>query len=402
MTDALSGVTVLDFSRHMAAPYGTMLLGDFGADVIKVESVPHGDGTRRTGTAFIDGESGLFLQWNRNKRSVALDLRTEEGKKVIWQLIERSDVLVESYRPGVIDDMGFGYGAVSDVNPRLIYCSLSAFGSHGPLAQYPGTDPVVQAMSGVMSLTGERDGGPLLVGVPMADFTGAMTLVQAVLLGLLARERTGRGQHADIPMLAGLVFSLTTRLASYWADGNDPERHGSAHSVVAPYQVYKTSDGDVVAGAWQPEAWPRFCAAIDRPDLIEDPRFSTNIDRVDKRDDLNSILDAIFSTKTTHEWEERFHAAKALFGEVCTISEILSHPQIEALGMVQSVEHPTLGSIPQLSPPIWLSDTPGAIQSAPPVYGQHTTEILQSIGYSAEEIANLSKRGVVAAPELTE
>jgi crotonobetainyl-CoA:carnitine CoA-transferase CaiB-like acyl-CoA transferase len=400
MSDAIEGVKILDFSRQMSAPYGTMLLGDFGADVIKVESIPHGDGSRRTGTAFIDGESGLFLMWNRNKRSVALDLRAAEGKEVVRRLIEQSDVLVENYRPGVADRMGIGYDEVSKLNPRLIYSALSAFGSHGPLAEYPGTDPVIQAMSGVMSLTGERDGGPLLVGVPVADFTGAMVLVQAVLLGLLARERTGRGQLADIPMLAGLIFSLTTRLASYWADGKDPDRHGSAHSVVAPYQVYRAADGEIVAGAWQPEAWPRFCRAIGREDLENDPRFATNLDRVERRDELNAILDAIFLTRTTADWEERFHNESALFGEVCSISRILSHPQIEALGMLQSVDHPTLGAIPQLAPPIWFSDTPGRIRSSPPLLGEHTGEILRSVGYTEDEIVDLADRNIALVPEL--
>ncbi|HMG41630.1 MAG TPA: CoA transferase, partial [Acidimicrobiales bacterium] len=254
MVAALDGVKVIDFSRHMSAPYGTVVLGDFGADVVKVESVPEGDPARRTGTAFVDGVSGLFLQWNRSKRSLAVDMRQPDGLEVVRRLVADADVLVENYRPGVTDAIGIGYQAMSELNPRLIYCSVSAFGPDGPIASYPGTDPVIQAMSGVMSLTGEADGGPLLVGIPIADFTGAMTMVQGVLLGLLAREKTGRGQRVDIPMLSALVFGLTTRLASYWADGDDPVRHGAAHSVVAPYQVYATSDGKVVAGAWAPEA----------------------------------------------------------------------------------------------------------------------------------------------------
>jgi crotonobetainyl-CoA:carnitine CoA-transferase CaiB-like acyl-CoA transferase len=400
VTQALEGVRIIDFSRQMSAPYATVLLGDYGADVVKVESLPHGDGSRRTGTAFVDGESGLFLMWNRNKRSLAVNLRDPESREIVHRLVRASDVLVENFRPGVAEDMGIGYEEMAQLNPRLIYASLTAFGPTGPMARYPGTDPVVQAMSGVMSLTGERGGGPVLVGLPIADFTGAMVLTQGILLGLLARDRTGKGQRVDTPMLAGLVFGLTTRLASYWADGKEPERHGSAHSVVAPYQVYRAADGDVVAGAWAPEAWPRFCAAVGRDDLVDDARFASNADRVANRDELNEILDKIFSQHTTAEWEERFSAANALFAEVCSIPRILSHPQMDALGMVQSVEHARLGTIPQLGPPIFLSDTPGGIKSAPPVLGQHTADVLTQLGYTETEIGDLHRRGVVLAPEL--
>jgi formyl-CoA transferase/CoA:oxalate CoA-transferase len=395
VTSALDGVRIVDFSRHMSAPYGTVVLGDFGADVIKVESVPGGDPSRRTGTAFVDGESGMFLQWNRSKRSIAVDMRTPEGLDVAKQLISTADVFVENYRPGVADDIGIGYDAMAALNPRLLYCSVSAFGSTGPLSQYPGTDPVIQAMSGVMSLTGEPDGGPLLVGVPMADYTGSMALVQGVLLGLLARERTGRGQKVDIPMLSVMVFGLTTRLASYWADGTDSVRFGSAHSVVAPYQAYRASDGDIVAGAWAPEAWPRFCAAVERPDLMDDPRFVTNADRVAHRPELNEILDRIFVKETVAEWEDRFHAANALFGEIATIGRILSHPQIEHLGIIRTVKHSKLGDIPQLAPPIVLSETPACVRQPPPLLGEHSVEILAESGFTDDQISELVATGVV-------
>lgn len=400
MVQALEGTRVADFSRQMSAPYATVLLGDYGADVVKVEALPHGDSSRRIGTAFVDGESALFLMWNRNKRSLAIDLRSPDSREIVRRLVEASDVLVENFRPGVTEAMGIGYEAMSELNPRLIYASLTAFGREGPMAGAPGTDPVVQAMSGVMSLTGEADGGPVLVGLPIADFTGAMMLTQGVLLGLLARDRTGCGQRVDTPMLAGLVFGLTTRLASYWADGNEPKRHGSAHSVVAPYQVYQASDGDVVAGAWAPEAWPRFCAAVQREDLIEDGRFATNADRVENREQLNVILKEIFAEQTTAEWEERFRAANALFAEVCSVPRILAHPQMDALGMVQEVEHARIGPIPQLGPPIFMSKTPGGIKGPPPVLGQHSAEVLGHLGYSTSEIEKFHATGVIHAPEI--
>lgn len=395
-TSALAGVTILDFSRQMAAPYGTVVLSDFGADVIKVESTPAGDPSRRTGTAFVGDESALFLMWNRGKRSIAVDLRTPEGLEIVQRLADVADVVVENYRPGVADRIGIGYEALSARNPRLIYCSLSAFGSTGPLSANPGTDPVVQAMSGVMAVTGERGGGPVLVGVPIADFTGAMLVVQGVLLGLAARERTGRGQLVDISMLAGLMFSLTTRLASYWATGVEPERFGSAHSVTAPYQAYETSDGHVVAGAWAPEAWPRFCDAIDRPDLVDDPRFATNPDRVANVSDLNQVLVPLFKTRSTAEWQERFQRASALFGEVCSIGRIVDHPQTRDL--VRHVEHATLGPVPQLAPPIAMSDTPAAMRLPPPVLGQHSEDVLRQLGYGEEEVDVLLRRKIVVGP----
>ena len=246
----LDGIRVLDLTRHMAGPYATQMLSDYGAEVIKVESVPYGDPSRRTGTTFIGEESGLFLIWNHGKRSFAVDMRSPDGLRAVQRLAATADVLIENYRPGVADKIGLGYDRLSRENPGLIYVSLSAFGSTGPWAGDPGTDPVVQAMSGVMSVTGESDGEPLLIGVPVADFTGAMVAAHASMLGLFAREKTGRGQRAEVSMLHALMSSLTTRLASHWFGGETPGRHGNQHSVVAPYQAFKTSDGHAVAGVW--------------------------------------------------------------------------------------------------------------------------------------------------------
>lgn len=397
MTSALEGVRILDFSRQMAAPYATALLSDFGADVVKVEALPRGDQSRATGTAFIDGESALFLMWNHGKRSIAVDLRGPAGLDVVRRLADRADVVVENYRPGTAEEIGIGYDELSARNPRLIYCSLSAFGSVGPLAQHPGTDPVVQAMSGVMSLTGEPDGRPMLVGVPIADFVGAMVTAQAVMLGLLARERTGAGQRVEVSMLAGLVYALTSRLASYWASGEEPGRDGSAHSMTAPFEVYRTADGDVVAGAWAPGAFERLCQALDREDLAEDPRFRSDADRLANRAQLNDILRPLMATRTTAEWTERFRAAQALFGEVNSVSETLAHPQVA--GMLTTVRHATLGDIPQLGPPITMSGTPGSVTKAPPVLGQHTVEVLVEAGFSAAEVDRLVDQGVVVVGE---
>jgi formyl-CoA transferase/CoA:oxalate CoA-transferase len=396
----LDGVRVLDLTRHMAGPYATQMLSDYGADVIKVESVPYGDPSRRTGTAFIGEESGLFLIWNRGKRSIAIDMRTPDGLEVVQRLAATADVLLENYRPGVADKIGLGYDHLSLTNPGLVYVSVSAFGSTGPWAGDPGTDPVVQAMSGVMSVTGESDGEPLLIGVPVADFTGALVGAQAALLGLLAREKTGRGQRAEVSMLHALMSSLTTRLASHWFGGETPGRHGNQHSVVAPYQAFATADGHVVAGVWGAgEAWPRFCEAIGLPHLVDHPDFAENADRVANREQLNAILRPIFEQRTTAEWRERFQAARGLFGPILSIPEAVEQEQALATDAVTTMEHDTLGTIPAVSPVVGLSDTPGEIAGPPPLLGQHSAEILAELGYSADQVQRMVDRDIVLVPE---
>jgi crotonobetainyl-CoA:carnitine CoA-transferase CaiB-like acyl-CoA transferase len=399
VTDALSGIRVIDITRHMAGPYASALLSDFGADVIKVEPLPRGDTSRDIGVDFINGESAVFLMWNRGKRDIALDMRSDDGLRIFRRLVEDADVLMESFRPGVAERMGIGYDAMSAINPRLIYCSVSAFGSQGPWAARPGTDPAAQAMSGVMSVTGERDGAPILVGVPVGDFAGAMQCVQGILLALEARHRTGRGQRVEVSLLFALLSALTTRLASYWTTDRDPVRYGGAHSVVVPYQVFKTADGYAVAGVWAQEGWGRFCEAAGVPGLETDPRFATNPDRVEHRDALIEALEGIFVEHTTAHWDERFEAASALFAPVLSFSEILNHPQVQSAEVIQELPHPVAGLTRHLGPTIRLSDTPGRIHTSSPLLGQHTTEVLRQLGYSTEEIDDWAERGVVRAQD---
>jgi crotonobetainyl-CoA:carnitine CoA-transferase CaiB-like acyl-CoA transferase len=397
---ALAGIRVLDFSRHMAGPYAAQALADHGADVIKVEALPGGDPARQVGVDFIGDQSALFLIWNRGKRGLALNLRQAEAIKIAGTLAANADIVLENYRPGVADRIGIGYERLAAINPKIIYCSVTAFGPVGPLAGEPGTDPVVQAMSGVMSVTGEPDGSPNLVGIPIADFTGSMLAVQGILLALVARDRTGRGQKVEVSMLAGLLSSLTTRVANHWATGKDPERHGSAHSVVVPYQAFKASDAYFVAGVWGGSGWPDFCTAIDLPELVDDQRYATNAARVSNRVELTALLAGIFAKHPREYWAERFRTHDVLYSPVLSFSEALNHPQVQASGLVQHLRHPTAGVLPQIASPITLSDTPGALHRPPPLLGEHSRQILREAGFGDEQITDWMARGIVASTEI--
>jgi crotonobetainyl-CoA:carnitine CoA-transferase CaiB-like acyl-CoA transferase len=395
----LHGIKVIDFTRHMAGPYATVFLADYGADVIKVEPVPNGDASRMTGE-FVRGQvSATYLMWNRGKRSVALNMRDPQSLPIIQRLVKDADVVIENFKPGVADKIGIGYDSLSAINSRLIYVSVSAFGN-GSLAEYPGTDPVVQAMSGVMSVTGESGGPPILVGVPMADFTAAMAGAQAVMLGLLARSQTGRGQRIDVSMLHVMMTALTTRLATYWATGQEPVRNGGAHTVVMPYQVWQTADGHVVAGVWNGGnvMWPLFCEAVELPELVQKTQYATNADRLAHREDLAAILQAQFATQPTAYWEQRFRARKVLFSRIYNFPELLSHPAVKEAGIVSGVPHPLLGTLPQVTPPIIMSDTPGGLGRHPPLLGEHTREVLLEAGFESAEVDRLIARKIAAEP----
>ncbi len=399
----LSGIRVLDFTRHLAGPYATTMMGDFGADVIKVESVPTGDPARtiRMADEPKDRDGQAFIAYNHGKRSIAVDMRTAEGLALVHQMVADADVVIENYRPGVADQIGIGYESLRLLNPRLVYCSISAFGQEGPWAERPATDPVVQAMSGLISVTGHQ-GDPVRVGVPMGDIMGAMTGLQGILMALLERERSGEGQWVDISLVHALAFTHTTRLAEYFATGKAPEGQGTAHSTVAPYEVFPTKDRPVIAGSWTEDTWPRFCVALGVPEMATDPRFATNPDRLANRPELRRVVTEIMEQRTAAEWEEEFGRARALFGPVLTVPQMLEHPQMEVRRPIAEVtcSDDRVVKVPDTSSAIRMLRTEGAVTLPPPLLSEHAVEILAELGIDEEQAKQLFDTGVVRAPRL--
>ncbi len=392
----LDGIRVVDLSRILAGPYCSMLLGDMGAEIVKIENPDHGDDTRGWGPPFIDGESAYFLSINRNKKSLTLNLKAPKGKDILTRLIGVADVLLENFRPGTLTRLGFGYEQVRAMNPRLVYASISGFGQTGPLAGRPGYDLIAQGEGGVMSITGFPDGPPTKVGTAIADLAAGIFTAQGILLALYARERTGRGQLVDVSMLDGQVALLTYQAGIYFATGQSPPRMGNQHPTIVPYETYRSKDGHINLAIGNTNLWRTFCQAIGREELSADLRFSTESARVENRNALKPIMDAIVAERTTRQWLELTEKAGVPAGSVNSVAEICEHPQIKAREMVIEVPHPTLGSVKVNGVPIKLSETPGAVETAPPLLGQHTEEILTSLlEYSLEEVTELRKAGVV-------
>lgn len=393
----LDGLRVVDLSRVLAGPYCSMCLGDMGADVVKVEQPGKGDDTRRFGPPFVDGVSTYYLAINRNKRSIAIDLKSAAGKSLLWQLIDGADVLVENFRPGALDRLGFGYEAVAAKNPRLVYCSISAFGHEGlpEWSRRPGYDLIMQGMGGIPGLTGPPEGAPYKVGASIADVVSGMVAFEGVLLALLARARTGRGQRVDAAMLDGQV-ALLTYLATAWLNaGVAPPRLGNRHLSVAPYSTYAAADGWLNVAVANDALWQRLCAALDRPDLAADPRFATNPDRVRHVDALDAALAPILAARPRDAWITTLTAAGVPCGPVLTLEQTLAHPQLEARGMVARMAHHTLGAVTLTGIPTRLGATPGQLRRPPPALGEHTDDILAALGHDPAAIAALRAAGVV-------
>jgi len=395
MPGPLAGFTVLDLTRVLSGPYCTMVLGDLGARVIKVEQPRKGDDTRHWGPPFVGAESAYFLSINRNKESVTLDFKPPAGREVLEKLIARADVLVENFRPGTLDRAGFGWDAVHARFPRLVYASISGYGQTGPRRNEAGYDAVMQAEGGLMSVTGDADRPGYRLGVAITDMVAGLYCAQGITAALLARERSGDGQHVDIGMLDTTAALLTYQAANWFTTGVVPPRQGNRHATIAPYETFTTSDGEIVVAVGNDESWRRFCPAIGLPELAADPRFDTNKDRMANYADMRPPIDRVFRTATSAEWTARLNAAGVANGEVRNIGQMLDDPQLAAREMVQTLMHPTVGATRVIGAPIKLSATPASLHSAPPVLGQHTDAILNELGYSPADVASLRHTRVI-------
>ena len=395
MSGALSGVTVIDFTRVLSGPYCTMALSDLGARVIKVEHPVRGDDTRHWGPPFIGKESAYFLSINRNKESVTLDFKRPEGQAILERLLARADVLVENFRPGTLDDVGLGADAVLSRYPRLVYCSVSGYGQTGPRREEAGYDAVMQAEGGLMSITGEADGPSLRLGVAITDIVSGLFAAQGILAALVARERTGSGQHVDIGMLDATAALLTYQAGNFFTTGEAPGRLGNRHPTIVPYECFATADGEFVIAGGNDAIWKRLCAALDLPGLADDERFRTNAGRVAHYDELRPQLARELAKRTRAEWAARLNAVGVPCGSVRSISEVLADPQLEARQMVAEVQHPTVGSTRVIGSPVKLSATPSSVRTAPPMLGQHTETVLHELGYTGVDIQNLKTSGVI-------
>jgi len=386
----LSGLTVLDFTRVLSGPYCTMLLADMGARVIKLEQPGRGDDTRAWGPPFINGESAYFLSINRNKESLTLDLKSAGASTVLDSLLARADVLVENFRPGTMERLGLSYDALAARYPRLVYCSISGFGQTGPRSAEPGYDAVIQGEAGLMSITGDAAGPPFRLGVAIADIVSGMFAAQGVAMALLARTRTGRGQRVDIGMLDATAALLTYQAGIYFATGSTPGRMGNRHPTIVPYETFQASDGDFVIAVGNDDQWRRFCRIAGLDSIANDDRFATNRARVVHYQELRPLLAERLRGRNRQEWVRDLKSAGVPCGAVRDVGEVLEDRQLDARQMVETIDHVSAGSIRLLGVPIKLSDTPGAVRTAPPALGQHTDRILHDdCGLSSEQIASL-------------
>lgn len=385
----------MELAQLIAGPLCGMYLADMGADVIKVESPGQGDAARTVYQVTLGGEGVLYLTVNRNKRGITLDLSRPEGRQLLHRLAERADVVIEGFRGGVAEKLGIGYAHLSRLNPRLIYCSLSAFGPEGPWRDKPGLDALVQAMAGIMAITGDPDGGPVLCGAPVVDTMGALLATLGILTALIHRERTGEGQRVDVSLLAGALIAHTARLSVFHVTGQDLPRWGSAHPEVVPYQAFRARDGWIFVAVWTEKLWRPFCAAVGQPSLADDPRFLTRAERLRHRKELVAVLEGIFAEKSVEEWMTLLEAADVLCSPVNNYSTLVNHPQVKASGLIVEQEHPKAGRFRTVATPVKFSRAPGRLRTAAPTLGQHTGEVLRELGCTGAEIQRLRESRVI-------
>ena len=395
MSGPLDGLRVLDLTRVLSGPYATLLLADLGAEVWKVEERTQGDETRGI-HPMRDGESHYFGALNRNKESLAVDLKDPRGRDLVLELARRADVLIENFRPGVTTRLGLDWPAVQAVNPTLVYCSISAFGQTGPDRLRTAFDVAIQAMGGLMSITGEAGGPPVRAGIPVADLVAGMMADIGVLAALVERDRTGSGQYVDLSMLDGMVSMLSYVASRYLMTGEEPGRVGTGHTSVVPYGAYPAQDGSIVLATLSEGYWPRLCSVLGIPEVAEDPRYATNVQRAANREEVESIVSERLRTHPVAYWERVLAEADIPCAPILSVSQVLDNPQVIARGMVRQFDHPRLGPTTVLGSPLKFSSSADPEPLAPPLLGEHTATLLgEVLGLSAHEVETLVGDGVV-------
>ena len=396
MAAALDKIKVVDLTRTLAGPFCTMLMGDMGAEVIKVEEPTGGDETRKW-TPFVNGESTQFLTFNRNKRSLSVNLKEREGLKIVQDLAADADVMIESFRAGTLDRLWLGYEAIKKTNPGVVYCSISGYGRTGPMADMPGYDLLIQAYSGLMSLTGDPEGSPLRIGFSLVDLFTGMMAYGTILTALRQRDQTGKGQWVESALLDGQVAALSYHATGFMGTGVEPKRMGSGHPSLVPYQSFSAFDGQFIIRCANQGLWERMCRANGQDAMLDDPRYTTNTDRVEHRAECVGELSALFAQKTTAHWVDLIVEAGVPCGPINTVADVVSNPQVLARNMIAEVDHPNIPNLKFPGSPLRLTDSPATIRRVPPMLGQHNEEILEEAGNSPEKIAVLKKRGVLGS-----
>ena len=394
----LSGIKVIEIGLAMAGPFCGMTLADYGAEVVKIERVGEGDESRHWPPYFPGEVSYYFAAANRNKQSLAIDLKSAEGAALLKELAAGADVLIDNYRVGALDKLGLGYEALAAINPRLIYCSISGFGPNGPRAHDRANDIFMQAFSGNMSITGEEGRGPVKAGISIADVGAGMFGVIGVLLALQARALSGRGQRVDTSLLEGQLAMLSYHLTSYFATGRPPIRRGASSQLSVPYQAFQAKDDWVVVAAFTPRMWQGVCRAIERPQWADDERYADSSRRAANRATLIPMLAEVFATRTVDDWVTRLSAEGVPCTSVNSIDKVVADPQVAARDMIVEVDHPTIGRLRMAGLPIKLSENPGSVKTPPPLLGEHTRQVLAGLGLSQERIDALVQSGVIGVP----
>ncbi|MCL6478309.1 MAG: CoA transferase [Peptococcaceae bacterium] len=391
----LDGIIVLDLTKVLAGPFCCMQLADFGATVIKIEPPGLGDDSRYIGP-HVKGESTYFVSVNRNKKSVTLNLKSPDGIEIFRGMVKKADVLVENFRPGTMDKLGLGYQEISGINPSIIYASGSGFGQTGPYREKPAYDPIVQSLGGIMSVTGDPGGHPVRVGVSIGDLAAGLYLTQGILLALLYREKTGRGQHIDVAMLDCQVALLENHIARYLIAGQIPRPIGNRHPSLAPFGSFATADGHITIAAGNNKLWALLCDVLGKPHLVSDPRFVNNVDRVANYSELAREMEEVLRTKTSAQWADILNRADIPCAPVQTVEQVIDHPQVRAREMIVEQFHPVLGKVSVAGVPVKMSATPGRIKDPAPLLGQHTEEVLRELmGFDEQTIKRLKKEGVI-------